>query len=225
VIKEGLVPAEPSEKGNIDGILDVCLFPSLNTGDGYISLKEYVDSMKEGQTYIYYITGRKLSVLRSSPLLERCRELGWDVLLLADPVDEIIAPSLPSFEGNEFRSLEREDALEGTDLSTVDGEKTEGVAGFLKEILSDFVKDVRISSRLTDSPACLVNDREGGSFAMEQILRSMGQEVPLMKRIMEINPEHPVISGLQRLLDSGENEGNMKEYALLLHDQCILAEG
>lgn len=225
VIKEGLVPAELSEKGNMDGILDVCLFPSLNAGDGYISLKEYVDSMKEGQKYIYYLTGRKLSVLRSSPLLERCRRMGWDVLLLADPVDEIFAPSLPSFEGKEFRSLEREDALEEMDLSASEGEKPEGAAGFLKEVLSDFVKDVRISFRLTNSPACLVNDREGGSFAMEQILRSMGQEVPPMKRIMEINPGHPVIKGLQRLLDSGEDMGSMKEYAFLLHDQCILAEG
>ena len=183
-----------------------------------------MEAMKEGQQAIYYITGRKLPVLRNSPLLERCREKGFDVLLLADPVDEVIAPTLPDFRGKKFRSLEREDALPPEEEKT-DAPRPEGLASFLREVLSETVKDVKISFRLTESPACLVSDDDGASFNMERILRSMGREVPPLKRILEINPDHPVISKMNRLLASGGGEEKVKEYAFLLHDQCVLAEG
>ncbi|MDK2959591.1 molecular chaperone HtpG [Aminivibrio sp.] len=224
VIKEGLASFDGTEKENREAILEICLFPSASSGDGFLSLGEYVEAMKEGQQEIYYITGKKLQVLRNSPLLERCREKGYDVLLLADPVDEVIAPTLPHFRGKEFRSLEREDALPPEERGK-DAPRPEGLASFLKEVLSETVKDVKISSRLTDSPACLVSDDDGTSFNMERILRSMGREVPLMKRIMEINPDHPVIVKMDRLLATGGSEEKVREYAFLLHDQCVLAEG
>ncbi len=224
VIKEGLASFDGAEKENREAILEICLFPSASSGDGFLSLGEYVEAMKEGQQAIYYITGRKLPVLRNSPLLERCREKGFDVLLLADPVDEVIAPTLPDFRGKKFRSLEREDALPPEEEKT-DAPRPEGLASFLREVLSETVKDVKISFRLTESPACLVSDDDGASFNMERILRSMGREVPSLKRIMEINPDHPVISKMNRLLASGGAEEKVKEYAFLLHDQCVLAEG
>jgi molecular chaperone HtpG len=224
VIKEGLASFDGAEKEHREAILEICLFPSVSSGDGFLSLGEYVEAMKEGQQAIYYVTGRKLPVLRKSPLLERCREKGFDVLLLADPVDEVIAPTLPDFSGKKFRSLEREDALPPEEEKT-DAPRPEGLASFLREVLSETVKDVKISFRLTESPACLVSDDDGASFNMERILRSMGREVPPLKRIMEINPDHPVISKMNRLLASGGGEEKVKEYAFLLHDQCVLAEG
>ncbi len=224
VIKEGLASFDGAEKENREAILEICLFQSASSGDGFLSLGEYVEAMKEGQPGIYYITGRKLSILRGSPLLERSRENGYDVLLLADPVDEVIAPGLPHFMGKEFRSLERGDALPPEEEKQ-DGARTKGLASFLREVLSESVKEVKISSRLTESPACLVSEDDGASFNMERILRSMGQDVPPMKRIFEINPEHPVISKMDRILASGGSEEKLKEYAFLLHDQCVLAEG
>lgn len=225
VVKEGLASLDGGEKENRDGILEICLFPSILPDDEFVSLEEYVRSMKDGQSSIYYLTGRKLSVLRSSPLLERCRELGYDVLLLSDPVDEIMVPSLTTFQGKEFRSLERDDALPNEEGEKKKDEGLHGVAAFLKEVLDDTVKDVRISSRLSESPACLVSDRAGGSFAMEHMLRSMGQEVSPLKRILEINPTHPVIRVLDRRLASGEDWEKLKQYAFLLYDQCVLSEG
>ena len=224
VIKEGLASLDGAEKENREAILEICLFPSASSGDGFLSPGEYVEAMKEGQEGIYYITGRKLSVLRNSPLLEQCREKGYDVLLLADPVDEVIAPALPHFRGKEFRSLERGDALPPEE-ETKDAPRPEGLAAFLKEVLSESVKDVKISSRLTESPACLVSGDDGTSFNMERILRSMGREVPPLKRILEINPGHPVISKMDRMLASGGAEEKVKDYAFLLHDQCVIAEG
>lgn len=223
VIKEGLASVEGADRENREAILEVCLFHSATSGEDLISLKEYRDGMKEGQRDIYYITGRKLSVLRSSPLLEKIRKNDMDALLMADPVDEIIAPGLPSFEGCEFKSLER------ADISTSEEKEQsplpEGLASFLKETLSETVKDVRSSSRLTDSPACLVSDDDGASFNMERILRSMGQETPPMKRILEINPDHPLIQTMERLHSAGAAGDELKDYAFLLHDQCVVAEG
>lgn len=223
VIKESLASFDGAERENREAILGVCLFRSATSGEKLISLGEYIDSMKEGQEGIYYLTGRKLSVLQTSPLLERVRKSGMDALLMADPVDEVVAPGLPFFGGHEFKSLERADAAPAAEEAgpALDG----GLVSFLKETLSETVKDVIPSSRLVESPACLVNDDDGASFNMEHILRSMGQDVPPMKRILEVNPEHPVIRNLERMLSEGASREELKDYAFLLHDQCILAEG
>lgn len=225
VLKEALVPQGDHGEDHHDAVLDLCLFPSVSSDKGVLSLREYVGAMKEGQEHIYYVTGRTLEALRTSPLLERCVALGYDVLLLADPVDEVIAPMLTEYEGTAFRSLEMEDSFPP---GAQDGDPEEGtVAAFLRETLESVVKEVRLSSRLTSSPACLVSDRESGSFAMEAMLKSMGQTLPPMKRILEINGEHPVIRGFERRLHTGgpEEREELKEYALLLYDQCVLAGG
>ncbi len=223
VVKEGLVSLDGREEENRDAILDTCLFHTTS-GEKQITVKEYVDGMPEGQEHIYYLTGRNLSVLRGSPLLERCAEAGYSVLLMADPVDEVAAPGFTEYSGKPFRSLEREDALpkKGNVTESV---VSEGVVAFFKEVLGERVKDVRVSERLTASPACLVSPEEGGSFAMEQILRSMGQEVPPVKRVLEINPRHQVIRALEYRLSKGEGKETLGEYVFLIHDQCLLAEG
>lgn len=222
VVKEGLATFDGGE--NREAILDVCLFPSATSGEGFISLKEYAEGMKEDQKGIYYITGRKLSLLQSSPLMEQARKKGYDVLFLADPVDEVIAPALPSYMGKEFLSLEQADALPGDD-SGKEGEESEGFYSFLRDALSDTIKEVRPSSRLIDSPACLVTDTGDPSFNMERILRSMGQEVPPMKRILEVNPSHPLIARMKDLYASGGAEEELKKFGQILHDQSVIAEG
>lgn len=224
VIKEGLVSLDGREEENREAILDICLFHTT-AGDSMSTLKEYVDALPEGQEHIYYLTGRNLSVLRGSPLLERCADAGYSVLLMADPVDEVAAPTLTEYSGKHFRSLEREDALPKKGGGASSSEVTEGVISFFKEVLGDTVKDVRVSERLTTSPACLVSPDDGGSFAMEQILRSMGQEAPPVKRILEINPHHKVIRSLEQRLSKGEGKETLGEYVFLLYDQCLLAEG
>lgn len=223
VIKEGLVSLDGREEENREAILDICLFHTT-AGNTMSTLKEYVEALSEGQEHIYYLTGRNLSVLRGSPLLERCADAGYTVLLMADPVDEVAAPTLTEYSGKRFHSLEREDALPKKDGGASSSEVTEGVILFFKEVLGDTVKDVRVSERLTTSPACLVSADDGGSFAMEQILRSMGQETPPVKRILEINPDHNVIRSLEHRLSKGEGKETLGEYVFLLYDQCLLAE-
>ncbi|NLK18372.1 MAG: molecular chaperone HtpG [Synergistaceae bacterium] len=222
VIKEGLASFDGADRENREAILDVCLFHSASKG-GLVTLKEYTDGMTEEQKPIYYLTGRKLEVLRGSPLLEKAKHGGMDALLLADPVDEAIASGLPPYRGHEFKSLERADAAsaEQKDAPALPG----GLVSFLKETLAATVKDVVASSRLVESPACLVNDDEAPSFNMERFLRSMGQDVPPIKRILEINPGHPVVKNLDRMLLEGESKDKLKDYAFLLHDQCVVAEG
>lgn len=222
VIRKSVV--RRGEEENREAILDICLFHTT-AGNTMSTLKEYVEALSEGQEHIYYLTGRNLSVLRGSPLLERCADAGYTVLLMADPVDEVAAPTLTEYSGKRFHSLEREDALPKKDGGASSSEVTEGVILFFKEVLGDTVKDVRVSERLTTSPACLVSADDGGSFAMEQILRSMGQETPPVKRILEINPDHNVIRSLEHRLSKGEGKETLGEYVFLLYDQCLLAEG
>ena len=227
VLKEGLVSFDGSENESREALLDLCLFPSTGDSEKLISLKEYEEGRREGQEHIYYLTGRKEAALRTSPLLERCASRGYNVILLVDPVDEVLAPSLTTYGGMEFRSLERVDALPAGSEKQENNEPPEDVAAFLREVLKDVVKEVRFSDRLTTSPSCLVNDREGSSMAMEQLLRSMGKEVPAEKRILEINPASPLIRALEKRLSSVRDDGRKKleEYAWLLYDQCLLAGG
>ena len=227
VLKEGLVSFDGSEAENRDSLLDLCLFPSTSYPDKLISLKEYEEERVEGQEQIYYLTGRKEASLRTSPLLERCASGGYNVLLFVDPVDEVLAPSLTTYGGMEFRSLERVDALPAGTKKQENDQAPEGVAVFLQEVLKNVVKEVRFSDRLTTSPSCLVNDQEGSSMAMEQLLRSMGKEVPAEKRILEINPASPLIRALEKRLTSAgdEEKKTLEEYAWLLYDQCLLAGG
>lgn len=222
VIKEGLVSFEPGEEEGRDAIMDLCLFHSTS-GEGLVTLAEYVDSMPEGQEHIYYLTGNRLAALRGSPLLERCSEAGYQVLLMTDPVDEVAAPGLTKYSGREFRSLELADALPAKDVDHGAETPSKAIA-FLKEALGDLVEDVRSSSRLTSSPACLVAP-DGASFSMERIFRSMGRDLPAAKRVLEVNPGHDLVQLLERRLEEGEDTDALRDYALLLYEQCLLSEG
>lgn len=189
--------------------------------------------MKEGQKEIYYATGQNLNNLRTSPHLEAFVDKGYEILLMADPVDEIVMHYCPDYEDMKFISVEQSEVSPGTEeekeksRKTLE-EKSEGakdLLSFMRKSLEGSVKDIRLSDRLSTSPACLVNGEEGISSQMEQILRAMGQEVPDVKRILEVNPNHPLFAVLKELYDKEEFHEQLKDYCRIIYDQAVLAEG
>ena len=229
VLKEGAV----NDSENRKHILDLALFPTTAFPEEKTTLKGYLDRMKEGQMEIYYSTGQNLDNLRTSPHLEAFVDKGYEILLMADPVDEIVMHYCPDYEDMKFISVEQSEVSPGTEeekeksRKTLE-EKSEGakdLLSFMRKSLEGSVKDIRLSDRLSTSPACLVNGEEGISSQMEQILRAMGQEVPDVKRILEVNPNHPLFTVLKELYDKEEFHEQLKDYCRIIYDQAVLAEG
>lgn len=191
-----------------------------------VSLDVYVQRMKEGQEKIYYVTADSLKAAKNSPHLEVFRKKGIEVLLLSDRVDEWLVSNLTEFEGKPLQSV----AKGGLDLGNLEDEaekeeREKETSAFqeltekMKQSLSEQVKDVRVTFRLTESPACLVADTYDMSGNLERLLKSAGQNVPHAKPILEINPHHPMV---QRLKNEVEN---FDDWSHLLFDQALLAEG
>jgi molecular chaperone HtpG len=228
-LKEGLL----SDFENRDAILEVSSFASTHDPEKRTSLREYVERMKEGQQHIYYLTGDSRSVIENSPHMEALRDKGYEVLLLTDQVDEVWVESAPEFEGKQFQSI----AKGQVDLDT-DEDKEEVKAererreqefsellSWMTTALQENVKEVRLSSRLTTSPACIVTDTGDLPPALENMYRAMGQPVPTAKRILELNPTHPLVSGMRESHDAGGNEDRLGETAELLYGMALLADG
>ena len=224
VLKEGVHFDFPRK----EQIADLLLFPSTRTERGTLTtFQKYVDSMKEGQEDIYYITGSSLEETLSSPYLEAFREKGYEVLIMLDEVDDFIMGGL-EYKGKHLKSVTRGDIkLDKTDESDRKkaAEKYEKILEFIKETLKEDVKDVRMSSRLKDSACCLVGDEGDMDPQMEKIFKAMGQEVPGHKRILEINPSHPVIEAMQSIFEKDGGNPILSEYTRLLYDQAVLLEG
>jgi molecular chaperone HtpG len=226
VLKEG-VPEDPS---NAERIAKLLRFASTREeSDAQIaSLADYVGRMKEGQDAIYYITADSHAAAKSSPHLEIFRKLGVEVLLLFDRVDEWVMSSLPEFDGKPLQSVARA----GLDLSKIGGQapaseenQPSGEQGALIErmqkALQDRAASVRVTHRLTDSPACLVSEQFGMSTHLERMLKAAGQQVPASKPILEINPAHPIVERLTQETD----EARFADWSHILFDQATLAEG
>jgi molecular chaperone HtpG len=224
VLKEG-VHFDFSRK---EQIADLLLFPSTRTERGALTtFQKYVDGMKEGQEDIYYIAGISLEETLSSPYLEAFMEKGYEVLIMLDEVDDFIMGGL-EYKGKHLKSVTRGDInLDKTDESDRKraAKKYEKILEFIKDSLKEDVKDVRMSSRLKDSACCLVGDEGDLDPQMEKIFKAMGQEVPGHKRILEINPSHPVIEAMQAILEKSSGNPVLGEYARLLYDQAVLLEG
>ncbi len=224
IVKEG-VHFDVTRK---EQIADLLLFPSTRTEKGTLTtLQKYVDSMKEGQDEIYYITGVSVDEALSSPYLEAFRSKDCEVLIMVDEVDDIIMGGL-EYKGKHLKSVTRGDIkLDKTDDS--DRKKAEETYGkileFIKDQLKEEVKDVRMSSRLKDSACCLVGDEGDIDPQMQKIFKAMGQDVPPQKRILEINPSHPVIEAMQAIFNKDNSSPVPGEYARLLYDQAVLLEG
>ncbi|WP_030937073.1 molecular chaperone HtpG [Streptomyces sp. NRRL S-646] len=228
VLKEGLF----GDPDNRDALLAVASFASTHSEDEATTLQQYVERMKDGQNDIYYMTGESRQSLENSPHMEAFRARGVEVLLLTDPVDEVWVDAVGEFEGKALRSVAKGEIdldVQGDEQAEAEREKqTEayaGLLGWLKEQLADDVKDVRLSTRLTVSPACVVSDAHDLTPALENMYRAMGQEVPPTKRILELNPAHPLVQGLNQAYQEREDRTELVETAELLHGLAVLAEG
>ncbi|MEU7620554.1 molecular chaperone HtpG [Micromonospora rifamycinica] len=229
VVKEGLL----EDADNTETILDLVTVSSTHHDTEPTTLGEYVARMKEGQGEIYYATGENRTMLENSPHLEAFRAKGYEVLLLTDPVDEVWVERVGQFDGKPLRSI----AKGQVDLETEEERKATEVARdqqnkeyatlltFLGEALAETVKEVRLSSRLTTSPACIVGDANDITPTLEKMYRAMGQELPSIKRILELNPTHPLVTGLRAAHQRGDDLSSLTETAELLYGTALLAEG
>ena len=228
VVKEGIF----QDDKNREAVLGLCVFRSTN-GDEPVALDDYIGRMKEGQEKIFYLTGESPAALAASPHLEAFRAKGYEVLLLGDPVDTVWTQATFGYKEKEFQDIGRGKAELGSEEERGRAEEARkeqekelrGLLDALKAALEDRVKDVRLSSRLTDSPACLVGDTGDMTPQMEQIMKAMGQDVKPTKRVLELNADHAIVRALRKAHEADANDPRLAEFANLLHGQAVLAEG
>jgi len=230
VLKEGL----HFDYGNKEKLQELILFESSTAEAGKpTSLKDYLARMPEGQKEIYFITGTSREMVANSPHLEAFRSKGYEVLYLTDPVDEWVVQTLTEYEGKKLKAVDRGDIeLDSEDEKKEKEEKKKEtqeqykeVLEFIQEKLSENVKEVRLSSRLTESACCLVADEYGMNANMERIMKAMNQDVPKSKRILELNPGHPVMQVLGKMYATDKADPKLADYCELLLDQALLTEG
>ncbi|CAL94042.1 molecular chaperone HtpG [Azoarcus olearius] len=224
VLKEG-VGEDFANKEKIAGLLRFAS-TKADTPDEIVSLKDYIERMKEGQDKIYFVTAETFNAAKNSPHLEVFRKKGIEVLLLSDRVDEWVIGNLTEFDGKPLVSV----AKGGLDLGALEDEaekkEAEKAADDYKDLLEKMkaslgerVKDVKVTLRLTDSPACLVADEHDMGMNLARILKAAGQSAPVSKPILEINPNHPAVLRLKY------EEKSFDDWAAVLFDQALLAEG
>jgi len=221
VLKEGL----GEDFANKERIAKLLRFSSTSQDEAIVSLADYKARMKEGQDAIYYITADSLTAARNSPQLEVFRKKGIEVLLMADRVDEWAMGYLTEFDGTPLQSV----AKGAVDLGKLQDEEEKKAAeeaaetfkpllAKLKEALKDKAEDVRVTTRLVDSPACLVVQDGGMSLQLARLLKQAGQQAPDARPVLEVNPEHPLVKKL-------DGSVHFHDLANILFDQAVLAEG
>ena len=224
VLKEGLIE-DPENKDNLAKLIR---FASTRGEDDTqnVSLEDYVGAMKEKQKAIYYVTAENHAAARSSPHLEIFRKHDIEVLLLSDPVDEWVVNHLTTFEDRPLQSIARGELdldelgdAKDKDESEKANETLSPLVERFKAVLEDRVKDVRLTDRLVDSPACLVADQYDLGGNMERILKAMGQDAPVAKPILELNPKHEILDRIDLESDT------LEDWIWVLLDQAVLAEG
>jgi len=225
-LKEGII----EDTANRERIAKLLRFSSTQSDEQTVTLEEYVNRMVKNQDAIYYITAESMAVAKNSPHLEVFRKKGIEVLLLHDRIDEWLVSHLTEFDGKKLQSIAKGEL----DLSNIgehaEEEKKEHEEAVksaepavkkLQEALGDKVKEVRTTDRLTESPACLVSDQFDISGNLERILKQAGQDVPDVKPILEINPEHDLVKRLAKM----RSKDKIADFADILFDQAVLAEG
>jgi len=205
-------------------LADLIRYRTTKSKDKMISLKEYVDNMQPDQKDIYYITGDNLATLLNSPHLETLKEKDVEVLLMSDPIDEWVVQSLTEYDGKSLKSAEKGDL----DLNKIDDKKKDdyqSLFGFIKATLQDKVREVKSSTHLKDSVACLSGENHDMSAYMEKILKASGQTPPGVKRVLELNMDHPVLKKIKQLYESDRDNPTLKDYSDLLFDMAVISEG
>jgi molecular chaperone HtpG len=226
VLKEGLA----EDSANSEAIAKLLRFTSTasNSEKQDISLETYVSRMKEGQDKIYFLVAENYASAKDSPLLEIFKKKGIEVLLLSDPVDYLLGNELREFNGTQLQSISKG----SIDLSKLEDEQEKeeqqksaddmkDLLNRLKDILSERVKEVRVTTRLTSSPVCLVVDEYDIDPSLQRLLKASGQPIPTTKPILEINPHHPIILKLK----DEQNEKRFSDWAYVLFDQSVLSIG
>ncbi len=225
VLKEGL----GEDSSNRERIAKLLRYASTTTDSTTVSLADYKARMKDGQEAIYYLTADNLQAAKNSPQLELFRKKGIEVLLMADRVDEWAMGFLPEFDGTPLRSVSKG----AVDLGQLQDEEEKKAAeaaqesakpllAQLKDVLQDKAQDVRATTRLVDSPACLVSEEQGISVQLARMLRQAGQPVPDIKPVLEVNVEHALI---RKLADAQGDAARFADLAHIVFDQALLAEG
>jgi molecular chaperone HtpG len=235
VLKEGIYEASEHR----DKLMKLARFNSLNADDTLISLDDYIAAMPEGQDTIYYLSGDTEAGIRKSPQLEGFKARGIDVLFMTDPVDQFWLPTAVDYEGKAFRSITqgsadldkfeptaKKDGEEaGTESEKADAGDLDKLVAMIKLTLGEEVKDVRVSSRLTESPVCLVADEGDVDMHFERLLRQHQQPVFGQKRVLEINPGHALIRAFADMVSREGASEALEDAAHLLFDQARILEG
>ena len=212
----------PTDPENRDKLAELVRYRTTRSEGKLTSLKDYVSRMKPDQKEIYYITGENPNTLLNSPHLERLKSEEIEVLLMTDPVDEWVVQSLTEYDGKKLKSAEK------GELEKVDAEKGDeysALFGFIKSKLDGKVKDVKASSRLKDSVSCLSGDAADVSAYMQKILKATGQEPPAVKRVLELNVEHPVMPRIKMLYENDRENSLLPQLCDLLYDVAVIGEG
>ena len=220
VLKEGLIGFDENQ----DRILELVMAQS--TSEGLTSLADYVSRMKEGQDAIYYMTAATQGAAERSPHLEAFRDKGYEVLFFTDAVDELWLRLDRQLKGKKLVSVAAAGVtLDASSSEAPRADEWQGVLDKLRALLQDHVKDVRLSSRLKESPACLVGEVGDLSPRMRELFNRSGQEMPVPKRTLEVNPGHPVIARVREIHAAGKDDPRLALYADLLYGQAVLAQG
>ncbi|AEF40977.1 molecular chaperone HtpG [Hoyosella subflava] len=234
VLKEGLL----SDTENRETLLEIASFASTRTTseesseEQVTTLKAYVERMGEKQDAIYYMTGETRELIENSPHMEAFRAKGVEVLVLTDPVDEMWVDAVGEYDGKPLKSIAKGDVDLEDEPSEEDKSKQEerdkefaDVLDWLKTTLGDDIKDARLSSRLTTSPACLVGDTFDMTPTLEKLYRASGQPLPKVKRILELNPAHPLVTSLRDAHGERADDPALSQTAELLYGMAVLSEG
>ncbi|MGW2119313.1 molecular chaperone HtpG [Streptomyces zhihengii] len=229
-LKEGLL----EDTDNTEALLDLVSAASTHDPEKTTTLRQYVERMKDGQDTIYYLTGETRAMVENSPHMEAFTAKGYEVLILTDPVDEVWVDRVPAYDGRPLRSIAKgqvdldESADDGEDADAEKARREEDFAALLSWLsttLSEQVKQVRLSSRLTTSAACIVGDAHDVTPTLEKMYRAMGQELPTVKRILELNPTHPLVTALRTAHEADAGDPALPEIAELVYGSALLAEG
>ena len=229
ILKSGI----SSDYANKDKIADLILCKSTRTEKDdeavdYVTLEQYVEAMPEDQKEIYYMIAESREMVENSPYMEQFKAKGYEVLVLTDPVDEIVVQGLGAYKEKTLKAIDRGE-LEVEKETEAEKEQKEkdnkDIIAFIKETLGDDIKEVRISNRLKESPACVVGLEGQYGAQMEKMMKEMGADTMKREAVLEINPEHPAIEKIRKDLEAKSNEDVLKVYIKVIYDAALVAAG
>jgi molecular chaperone HtpG len=221
-LKEGVY----QDRANREQLAQLLLLESTRTEPGkFTTLDQYLIAMPAEQKEIYYLIGENRELIEHSPFLESFKERGQEVLLLTEPIDEFMVQSLTEFKGKKLKAADK-GQLDGSAIDDEKKKRFQPLLDFMKEKISD-IQEVRLSNRLKESAACLVADEWAMGAHMERLMQRLGRaaEMPISKRALELNPDHPAVNAVQQLLAKDASDPRVEKYCRLLYEQAVIAEG